>query len=130
MPISTADRLAIHELISLHGHLSDDRRHDDLAELLTADAAYDVSDFDLGIVRGLPALIELFRAAPGDQPRGHHITNVMVTEDPSADDVARVRSKGLAVMPDGRADTVGYEDEVVRTPAGWRIRTRKVVRAT
>ncbi|GAB3741511.1 nuclear transport factor 2 family protein [Microlunatus parietis] len=127
MPLSTADRLAIHELISLHGHLADDRRHDDLAELLTEDAAYDVSDFGLGTVRGLPALTDLFRTAPGDQPRGHHVTNVIVTEEPGLDDVARVRSKGIAVMADGRADTVGYDDEVVRTPAGWRIRRRKVV---
>ena len=127
MPLTTEDRLAIHELVSLHGHLADDRRSDDLGLLLTPDASYDVSAYGLGIVRGLPALIELFTSAPGDQPAGHHVTNVIVTPDPDLDDRASVRSKGLSVMADGRAGTVVYEDEVIRTPTGWRINTRVVV---
>src|SRR5690606_37907338 len=62
--LSTADRLEIHELISRHGHLVDDHRLD-LDLLMTEDGAYDVTDFGLGVVRGLPALTELFEAAPG-----------------------------------------------------------------
>ena len=129
MPITTADRLAIHELVALHGHLADDRRPQHLDQLLTADGAYDVSAYGLGVVQGLDALARLFTAAPGNQPRGHHVTNVIVTEEPDSADRARVRSKGLAVMPDGRADTVVYEDVVVRTPVGWRISLRTVVPA-
>jgi hypothetical protein len=128
MSLSIADRLEIHELIALHGHLTDDRRFDALSDLMTADAGYDVTDFGLGVVRGLPALTALFEAAPGDQPRGHHVTNVIVTADASSADRATVRSKGLAVMPDGRADTVTYHDVVTRTASGWRIELRKVVR--
>ncbi|GAA1670102.1 hypothetical protein GCM10009745_10710 [Kribbella yunnanensis] len=127
MPLTTEDRLAIHELVSLHGHLADDRRTDQLGLLLTPDASYDVTAYGLGIVRGLPALVELFSSAPGDQPAGHHVTNVIVTADPDLDDRARVRSKGLSVMADGRAGTVVYEDEVVRTTNGWRISARVVV---
>jgi SnoaL-like protein len=126
MTLTTADRLEIHELVALHGHLADSRRSAELALLLTDDAVYDVADFGLGQVVGLPAVIELFAAAPGDQPIGHHVTNVMVT--PAEPDVAHVRSKGLSVMADGRAGTVDYEDTVVRTPAGWRISRRTVVR--
>ncbi len=129
MPLTTEDRLAIHELLSRHGHLADDRRSDDLDLLLTPDASYDVTAYGLGVVRGLPALIELFSSAPGDQPVGHHVTNVIVTPDPTLDDRAHVRSKGLSVMADGRAGTVVYEDEVVRTPNGWRVSTRVVVPA-
>ncbi|WP_112238008.1 nuclear transport factor 2 family protein [Kribbella monticola] len=127
MPLTTEDRLAIHELVSLHGHLADDRRSDDLDLLLTADASYDVSAYGLGIVRGLPALIDLFKSAPGDQPIGHHVTNVIVTADPDLDDRATVRSKGFSVMANGHAGTVVYEDEVVRTPNGWRINARVIV---
>src|SRR5688500_16752702 len=103
MPLTTGDRLAIHELVALHGHLADDRRPEDLDQLLTPDSAYDVTAFGLGVVRGLAAITELFAAAPGDQPRGHHVTNVIVTEDASSSDRVQVRSKGLSVMPDGRA---------------------------
>jgi hypothetical protein len=130
MSLTTADRLAIHELVSLHGHLADDGRSEDLGLLLTPEASYDVTSYDLGVVRGLPALIELFASAPGTQPIGHHVTNVIVTADPDLDDRASVRSKGLSVMADGRAGTVVYEDEVVRTTNGWRISARTVVPRT
>ncbi|HEX7132108.1 MAG TPA: nuclear transport factor 2 family protein [Iamia sp.] len=126
MPLTTDDRLAIHELMALHGHLSDDRRIDELDLLLAEDAVYDVTAFGLGEVRGLPALRALWAAAPGDQPIGHHVTNVVVTEGP--DGTASVRSKGLSVMADGRAGTVVYDDVVVRTAAGWRIKRRTVER--
>lgn len=125
MVLSPQDRLAVHELIALHGHLADDRRPGELARLLTADAVYDLEDFGMGVVAGLPALRRLFEEAPGEQPVGHHVTNVIVTGD--ADGSARVRSKGLAVMADGRAATVVYRDRVVRTPEGWRIAHRKVI---
>jgi hypothetical protein len=125
MALSAEDRVAVHELMALHGHLADERRSDQLDRLLTEDAVYDVEDFGLGLVVGLPAVRRLFEDAPGDQPVGHHVTNVIVTEQ--ADGVALVRSKGLSVMADGRAGTVVYEDRVVRTPQGWRIAHRKVI---
>lgn len=125
MTLSADDRLAIHELIALHGHLADDRRDGDLGLLLTENAEYDVTEYGLGIVTGLPALRALFEARPGAQPVGHHVTNVIVTE--AADGTVGVRSKGLAVMPDGAAGSVVYEDVVTKTEAGWRIARRKIV---
>jgi len=125
MSLSPDDRLAIHELLSLHGHLADDRRAAELHLLLTEDAAYDVSEYGLGIVTGLPALRALFEAAPGAQPLGHHVTNVIVTE--AADGTVGVRSKGIAVMANGSTGTVIYDDVVTRTSAGWRISHRKVI---
>jgi hypothetical protein len=127
MTLPADDRLAIHELLALHGHLADDRRAAELHLLMTADATYDITAYDLGVVKGLDALIELFSQRPGDQPAGHHVTNVIVTEQP--DGAVTVRSKGLSVMADGAAGTVIYEDVVVRTADGWRISHRKVVPA-
>jgi hypothetical protein len=124
MSLSTADRLEIHELIALHGHLVDDHR-DDLDQLFTDDAIYDLEDYGMGIVRGLPALRELFALRPGEQPLGHHVTNVIIV---ASSDAVRVRSKGLAVMASGKAGTLIYDDVVVKTPAGWRISARKVIR--
>jgi hypothetical protein len=134
MGLSIEDRLSIHELISLHGHLTDDRHHEKLGLLFTDDASYDITAYGLGVVQGLGALIELFRQRPGTQPVGHHVTNVIVEPDPDphadADpDRARVRSKGLAVMADGTAGTVTYDDVVVRTESGWRMAHRRVVPA-
>lgn len=125
MTITTADRLAIHELVALHGYLADEHRFDDLHLLLTADATYDVSDFGLGVVEGLEAIRTLWEGGSGEAPAGHHVTNVIVTED--ADGTVRVRSKGIAVMANGAAGTVVYADVVVLTSAGWRIAARKVI---
>jgi len=127
MPLTAEDRLSIHELVSLHGHLADDRREDQLHLLLTPDATYDVTAYGMGAVQGLEALVALFAERPGEQPLGHHVTNVVTTEHD--DGTVRVRSKGLAVMADGTAGTVVYADVVVRTPAGWRISHRTVVPA-
>jgi 3-phenylpropionate/cinnamic acid dioxygenase small subunit len=127
MALSTEDRLSIHELISLHGHLTDDRQYDRLRLLFTDDAAYDVSAYGLGVVQGLDGLTRLFVQRPGTQPVGHHVTNVVI--DPDGGDTATVRSKGLAVMADGIAGTVTYDDVVVRTHAGWRIARRTVIPA-
>lgn len=122
MSLPVDDRLSIHELVSLHGHLADDRRTDELHRLLTVDASYDVTAYGLGVVEGLDALTALFSERPGLQPIGHHVTNVVVTEHDH--DSAGVRSKGLSVMADGRAGSVIYDDIVVRTNAGWRIARR------
>jgi hypothetical protein len=124
MPFSSEDRLAVHELLALHGHIADDRRPEDLHLLLTGDAVYDVSAYGMGEVVGLAALTTLHEARPGEQPVGHHVTNVVVT--PESDDRARVRSKGLAVMRDGSTGTVVYDDVVVRTDAGWRLAHRRI----
>jgi len=129
MPLSDADRLSIHELVSLHGHLADDRRPDELHRLLTDDASYDVTAYGFGVVQGLEALTALFAERPGQQPVGHHVTNVVVNEHDHDDSRAGVRSKGLSVMADGSAGTVVYDDIVVRTDAGWRIAHRTVIPA-
>lgn len=125
MSLSAIDRLEIYELLAIHGHIADDRRPEQLDEFLTPDAVYDITDYHLGVVRGLPALRDLFTARPGDQPVGHHVTNIVVLGHDDA--TAHVRSKGLAVMADGRAGTVTYEDTVTRTAAGWRVSHRKVI---
>jgi hypothetical protein len=126
MSLTAQDRLAVHELVSLHGHLADDRQTHELDRLLTEDAVYDLADYGMGQVIGLPALRRLFEQAPGEQPLGHHVTNIVITEN--ADASAQERTKGLAVMATGAAGTVVYHDHAVRTPAGWRIAHRKVIR--
>lgn len=120
-----ADRIAIHELINLHGHLVDEGRFDRLGELVTDDVVYDASSLGEGRLVGADAIAEAGRAFGERNPLAHHVTNVVVTQlDGSR---ARAVSKGLAVMSDGTAASVVYEDELRRTAAGWRIATRRVL---
>jgi 3-phenylpropionate/cinnamic acid dioxygenase small subunit len=67
------------------------------------------------------------RQRPGDQPIGHHVSNVVIDERP--DGTMSVRSKGLSVMAAGTAGTCTYDDVVVKTDAGWRIARRRVLPA-
>jgi hypothetical protein len=121
----TADRLALHELVSRHGHLVDAGDFAGLAEVFTPDVEYDVSDLGGGVLVGLGALEEAGRALGDRNPVGHHVTNIVVAD--LGPDTARVVSKGLGVSVDGLVGSLVHEDDAVRTGQGWRIR-RRVIR--
>lgn len=123
-PLSVEDRLAITELIALHGHLFDEGELDRLGELFTADVVYDVSDFGQGELVGIEAIRDAALALGAANPVAHHVTNIVVTA--LTDGRARARSKGLGVMADGSCGSVSYDDTVVRGPEGWRIARRRL----
>jgi hypothetical protein len=122
--LSTADRLAVHELLGLHGHLMDGGEFGRLGELFTADVVYDVSAYGAGVLRGRQQIEAAARALGDRNPVGHHVTNIVVAEDP--DGTVRARSKGLGVGADGRVGSVVYDDVLRRDGDGWRICRRTV----
>lgn len=125
MALALEDRLAVTELIALHGHLVDGGELDRCDEVFTSDVVHDLSDFGQGEIVGLAALKEAALALGAKNPVAHHVTNVVIEE--AADGRVRVRSKGLGIMADGSCGSVTYEDVVVRVAAGWRICRRRVV---
>lgn len=125
MALALEDRLAVTELIALHGHLVDAGELDRTHEVFTADVVHDLSDFGRGEVVGLAALTEAALALGAGNPVAHHVTNVVVEE--VSEGRVRARSKGLAVMANGSCGSVTYEDTVIRVgSAGWRISHRRV----
>ncbi|WFE92832.1 nuclear transport factor 2 family protein [Micromonospora sp. WMMD987] len=125
MGLSVEDRLAIHELVALHGHLMDSGEFGRMDELFCTDVVYDVSAFGRGELRGYDAISEASLALGDANPVGHHVSNVYVSENP--DGTVRVHSKAIGIYADGRAGSVVYEDVVRREATGWRIAYRKVV---
>lgn len=119
------DRILIHELINLHGHIMDEGQFGRFDELFTGDVIYDISAFGGGELRGAAAIADAARALGDRNPVGHHVTNIVVAE--LGDDEAVVVSKGIGILADGTAGSVVYEDQVRRTPAGWRIAHRRVM---
>lgn len=119
-----ADRLALHELVDLHGHLVDAGELARQDEVFLPDVVYDVSDLGGGTLVGLGEAERAARALGDGNPVGHHVTNVVVTR--LDQDTATILSKGLGVTVDGSVGSVVYEDEAVRTEQGWRIRHRTV----
>lgn len=118
---SPADRLAIHELIALYGHLIDERQFSRLGEIFTADATFDLTGYDGTSYHGLPA-IQAMMLASNEHPIAHHATNVVVIHH--ADSLAAI-SKGIGVGAGGRVGSVTYRDILAPAPDGWRISERR-----
>jgi hypothetical protein len=130
MGLTADDRLEIHEVIALHGHLSDAGTYERFDEVFTSDLVVDASDLGRAPLPapdpGRPRL-DMYVAAShrlgAAGPLAHHVTNIVVRED---GDGARAWSKGFALSQDGSVASFTYEDQLVRTSLGWRIRHRKV----
>jgi hypothetical protein len=122
--LSADDRLAIHELIGLHGHLFDDGEFTRLDELFTPDVVYDLRDYGGTELRGIDAVVEASRALGDRNPIGHHVTNILITEH--VGDLVRVISKGIGVRANGSCGSVVYHDEVRKQKNGWRITRRRI----
>lgn len=125
MALSVDDRWAITELIALHGHPVDGGELDRLGEVFTEDVAYDVTDFGLGVLRGLGDNRDAARTLGDRNPVGHHVTNRVLTEQP--DGTVAARSKGIGILANRSCGSLTYEDTVMRTSAGWRISHRVVL---
>lgn len=125
MTLAPGDRAEIAELLARHGHLFDDGEFDRLDLLFTASVRYDVTAFGGGVLQGIEAIRTATLALGDRNPVGHHVTNVVLTEQP--DGSVRARSKGIGIYADGTAGSVTYEDEIVRAGDGWRIDARTVV---
>lgn len=125
VPISADDRVAIAELLALHGHLFDDGDLDRLDALFTASVSYDVTALGGGVLHGMEAIPAAALALGDRNPVGHHVTNIVLSEQP--DGSVRARSKGIGVYADGTVGSVTQDDTVVRTVDGWRIGARTIV---
>jgi 3-phenylpropionate/cinnamic acid dioxygenase small subunit len=124
--MNTADIVAINQLLAHYGHLVDAAQWERFDEIFTSDAVLDFRGVNVPeVMQGLDAVVAFYRDA--NHPSAHHCTNVYVFADAGA---IRVRSKFLA--PYTRAQHSpsrwyggDYDDEVVRTAAGWRIQSRR-----
>ena len=123
--LSVEDQLAIHQLISLYGHIIDEREFSRSHELFTQDVRYDVNDFEAGVHVSIDAIVALWQVSDR-HPLAHHATNVVITQE--MDGTTRVVSKGIGVLPNGKVGSVVYKDIVVKTPQGWRIKDRIALR--
>ncbi|MGW0229848.1 nuclear transport factor 2 family protein [Actinopolymorpha singaporensis] len=123
MTLTTDDRLAIHELLALHGHLVDDGALDRLGEVFADDVGYDLTPMGGETLNGIQAIRASALDLGDRNPVAHLVTNIVVAEH---DGEVTARSKFLGVRRDGSVGSGVYEDVVRRTPDGWRIAHRRV----
>jgi 3-phenylpropionate/cinnamic acid dioxygenase small subunit len=124
-----SDRLEIRELLDHYATLIDQRRWDALHEVFTPDAEVDYTS--TGGKRGkLGPVMEWLARALEPWPLNLHCVSNPAIELSGA----RARSRCYFQAPMGRALPDGtqqivtnagwYDDDLVRTPSGWRIRRR------
>lgn len=118
------DYVQLRRLIDLYGYLIDERKFSRIGEVFTTDVEYDVSDFGHGVLRGIDAVLGMWRGE-ANHPLAHHAVNMLVEErgDGSVDLIV----KGLGVGPKGRVGSVTYYDHAVPGPDGWRLARRRAV---
>ncbi|WP_329537429.1 nuclear transport factor 2 family protein (plasmid) [Streptomyces sp. NBC_01450] len=118
------DIIEIEQVLSLWGHVLDDRAWKRLGECLTENAIYDASVFGFEPVQGIDVIEAMLRN--GEHAVAHHVTNILVI--PDGTEVTHVKSKGLGILRDGTVSSATYHDDMVRTASGWRVAKRTLAR--
>ncbi len=126
-PISVEDRLDIIELPARYAEALDTLQPEQLRDVFTEDAVWEIVGGRVRLV-GLAEIME-FMGRPDVHPGAHLMTNVYI----AGVDEGVVHLKSRGVYPVGPSDPRNpttvfygrYDDEVVRTDAGWRIRHRR-----
>jgi hypothetical protein len=122
--VHAEDRLAIGEILSLHGHLFDGGHLDRLGEIFTPDVVYDMSAVGVGTFAGIEAIRSAaLQLGPGN-PVAHHVTNVVISGE--GDGLATALSKGLMLRADGTLASVTHLDTLRRHDGVWRISHRVI----
>lgn len=120
--VDTADIVAITQTLNLYGHLFDKKDWDNLHLVFTEDGIVDYTAAGRVRAEGVEHIKRHMIEVP-PSVLAHTSLNVYIWTD---NGVMRARSKFLAPVPDGTVFTGLYEDVIVRTAAGWRIKERIV----
>jgi len=120
--METADRLELHELPGRYGDAIDDRDWPRLATIFTEDATFDLTDLGGPKLEGL-AEIQRYMAEEAEHPRTHLMTNIYADDSSGG---ATLRFRIVALLKDRTVGTASYYDDVVKTPAGWRVKDRVI----
>ena len=122
--MEAADRLELHELPGRYGDAIDDRDWEGLGRIFTDDATFDLTDLGGPKLVGL-AEIRRYMDEDAAHPLTHLMTNIYVDEHPGG---TKLYFRIVARAKGGVFGTASYYDDVVKTPAGWRVRHRVVTR--
>jgi hypothetical protein len=118
-----ADRLELHELPGRYGDAIDDRNWPGLGRIFTDDATFDLTDLGGPVLRGLDE-IRRYMDTEATHPQTHLMANIYVDEQGA--DAAKMYVRIVARQKGGVFGTASYYDDVVKTPAGWRVKDRVI----
>lgn len=113
------DAMMINQLLADYGHVVDDHDWDRAHEVFAEDFVFEMGDGRPDL-QGIADIVATFK---GRNMYAHVTTNVTITED--GDGTVRTHSKFIGFPNEGPPVTGDYYDELVKTPAGWRLRRRR-----
>jgi hypothetical protein len=125
--LTALDRQLIAETVARLAFVSDEDRFDQLGEVFTPEATYDMTSSGMGSFQGVDALraamVQL--SGSGHAPLSHFVTNTVINE--SSEATVSVKSKGLMIMNDGAVHAVVYDDTVALHEGRWLIAGRVIL---
>ena len=120
--MNSSDVVAIQQVINLYGHAVDRRGATLLGQVFTEDGVFDGTPGGVGWYQRLDTLVGWFELGAPTHPPFHIGTNAYVYE---SNGEVKALSKWLITNPrNGTVWSGDYEDTMVRTPSGRRIRER------
>lgn len=114
------DAMMINKLLADYGHVVDEHDWDRAHEVFAEDFVFEMGGSGRPDLHGIADIVATFK---GRNMYAHVTTNVSITED--GDGTVRAHSKFIGFPNEGPPVTGDYHDELVRTPAGWRLRRRR-----
>lgn len=133
MKLSAEDWVQLLQVQHLYGHVLDAFLWEKLDEVFAPDGVFDPSDVGLPVMRGLAEIRE--KLIPLEEgPERNHIHNHVATNPAvisvGEDGIVKMRTKYI-VSSDSEFLAFGeYQDDMVKTADGWRIKYRKTRRLT
>ena len=122
--MNTDDIVAIQQVEALYGHAVDSPDQSLFALVFAEDAVFDGRPCGAEIFVGRAVIAAWFALGKPPHPFAHQATNCWIRE---SDGRLLVKSKCIFRHPlDGTVCFGDYDDEVVKTPDGWRIKLRIV----
>ena len=112
--------MRIHALLADYGHVVDDHDWDRADEVFAPGFVFDRSATGRPDLHGIDDIVANFK---GRNMYAHLTVNTTLTEVDA--DTVRGHSKFIGFPNEGPPVTGDYHDEIVRTPAGWRLRSRR-----
>ncbi|MFA5708180.1 nuclear transport factor 2 family protein [Mycolicibacterium sp.] len=114
------DALQIQMLLADYGHVVDDHDWDRAHEVFAEDFVFEMGAMGRPDLHGIPDIVANFK---GRNMYAHVTTNTTMREQDDGTVIAH--SKFIGFPNEGPPVTGDYHDQIVRTPAGWRLQRRR-----
>ena len=126
MSSSIADRIEIEQLLARYTHAADIHPPEAMRDIFAADGRFHIEAMGID-VRGLDNIIHFFTEMRSQMAGMYHINTNLVVDIDGHTATAISYLSTLQSGPEPKIVSFSrYEDDLVKTPGGWRIQSRSI----